>query len=597
MHDVTLLEETAAGKPGKRERPGATIVVLVIVLLVALVAGGYAAAHQVAGDKVPRGTTISGVDVGGMSRTDAIAELQEAFAARGAEPIRVEVDPSTGSAGSGARSDDVRPDEIGLDIDYEATVDAAGAGDSWSPERQWDYFTGGDDIEAVVDVDETLLSERLAELSEGLGVPPKNGRIGFEDGRVSVVDPVPGEAVDTDAAAEAITAAFLGEDDTVELTVTQAAPDIDESDVQEALDGFANPALASPVTLVFGKSEVRLQPNQYSAALSMVPEDGELVPRIDERRITRLVEGATSSGEPVDATVALVDGKPKVVPAKPGVEFEPADVVAVFTDLLSAPEGERTGEVEATVREADFTTKEARALGIKQKVSEFTTYHPHADYRNINIGRAAELIDGTLLKPGETFSLNDTVGERTAENGFTIGYVISNGVLVQDYGGGVSQMATTTFNAMFFAGLEDVEHKPHSFYIDRYPEGREATVAWPTVDLRFRNDTDYGVLIHATVTPSTYSTQGVVTVQMFSTKVWDIESITGERYNYRAPATRHLSTPDCEAFTGYSGFDVDVTRVFRRHGEEEIDHTEKFHTAYTAADSVVCGPPPGQAQD
>ena len=155
-------------------------------------------------------------------------------------------------------------------------------------------------------------------------------------------------------------------------------------------------------------------------------------------------------------------------------------------------------------------------------------------------------------------------------------------------------MATTTFNAMFFAGLEDIEHKPHSFYIDRYPEGREATVAWPSVDLRFRNDTDYGVLIHATVTPGDYSNQGVVNVQMFSTKVWDIESKTGPRYNYRAPATRHLTTPDCEPFTGYSGFDVDVTRIFRKHGEDTIDHTEKFHTAYTAADSVVCGPPPKQ---
>ncbi len=188
---MTLLEETAPGKPGKRDRLGATVVVLVIVLLVVLVAGGYAAAHQVAGDKVPLGTTVSGVDIGGKSRADAIAELQEAFAARGAEPIRVEVE--------GGRSDDVRPDEIGLAIDYAATVDAAGAGDSWSPERQWEYFTGGDDdLVAIVDVDETLLSDRLAELSEGLGVPPKNGRIVFKDGRVSVVDPVPGEAVDTD---------------------------------------------------------------------------------------------------------------------------------------------------------------------------------------------------------------------------------------------------------------------------------------------------------------------------------------------------------------------------------------------------------------
>ena len=69
-------------------------------------------------------------------------------------------------------------------------------------------------------------------------------------------------------------------------------------------------------------------------------------------------------------------------------------------------------------------------------------------------------------------------------------------------------MATTTFNAMFFAGLEDVEHKPHSFYIDRYPVGREATVAWGAVDLRFRNDTPYGVLIDARVTPSTPSAPG-----------------------------------------------------------------------------------------
>jgi vancomycin resistance protein YoaR len=596
MHDVTMWDAPAADQP-KRERPGGLIVVLVILLLVLLVGGGYAAAHQVASDKAPLGTTVSGVDIGGLTRTEAIAKLEEEFGARAEEAIHVEVDASTGSGtegtGSGTeRSDDVRPGEIGLAIDYAATVDAAGAEDSWRPARQWDYFTGGDDVDAVVDVDETLLDDRLAALSEGLGVPPKDGRVVFSKDGVDVVEPVSGEAVDTDAARDALTEAFLGGEDTVELTVTDAEPDIDDDDLQEALDGFANPALASAVTLVFGDSKVRLQPRQYAGALSMVPQDGELVPRIDKRRVTRLVKDATTHGEPVDASIKLVNGKPKVVPAKPGVEFEPDDVVAVFTELLAAPEGDREGEVEATVRDADFTTAEARALGIKRKVSEFTTYYPYAEYRNINIGRAAELIDGTILKPGETFSLNDTVGERTKENGFTIGYTIQGGILKLDYGGGVSQMATTTFNAMFFAGLEDVEHKPHSFYIDRYPEGREATVAWPDLDLQFRNDTDYGVLIHATVTPSDGVNQGVVTVQMFSTKVWDIESQTSERYNYRPPATRHLTTPDCEANTGWSGFDVDVTRIFRRHGEDEVDHTEKFHTEYTAADTVVCGPPP-----
>ena len=150
---------------------------------------------------------------------------------------------------------------------------------------------------------------------------------------------------------------------------------------------------------------------------------------------------------------------------------------------------------------ADFRTADARKLRIREQVSAFTTYFPHAAYRNTNIGRAAELVDGTILEPGETFSLNDTVGERTRANGFTKGFVIEDGVYKEDLGGGVSQMATTTFNAMFFAGLKDIEHKTHSFYIDRYPVGREATVAWGSVDLRFQNDTPYGVLITAAVTP------------------------------------------------------------------------------------------------
>ena len=123
-------------------------------------------------------------------------------------------------------------------------------------------------------------------------------------------------------------------------------------------------------------------------------------------------------------------------------------------------------------------------------MSTFTTYYPHADYRNTNIGRAGRADRRHRARARARCSRSTTSSASVpAANGFTEGYVISDGILVSDLGGGVSQMATTTFNAAFFAGLEDVEHKPHSFYIDRYPMGREATVAWGSVDLRFRNDT------------------------------------------------------------------------------------------------------------
>jgi len=324
----------------------------------------------------------------------------------------------------------------------------------------------------------------------------------------------------------------------------------------------------------------------------LVPRDGALVARVDRKALAGLVDEAISgNGDPVDASVALVDGRPTVIPAKPGVSYRRADVAATFLDLIQKPEGKRRAKVESKVAEPDFTTKDARALKIREKVSTFTTYYPYAEYRNVNIGRAAQLVNGTVLKPGDTFSLNGVVGERTRKNGFTEGFIISNGIFKQDLGGGVSQMATTTFNAMFFAGLKDIQHKPHSFYIDRYPVGREATVAWPSVDLKFENDTPYGVLVEAKVTPANASSQGVVTVSMWSTKYWDIATKTGDRYNFTEPATRTLRTEECYPNTGYGGFDIDVWRYFRKAGSSDLVRTEKFHTTYTPSDTVICKPP------
>ncbi|WP_243059291.1 VanW family protein [Nocardioides sp. SR21] len=566
------------------DKAGAKVIFLMLAGLALLCLAGYFAAYAGAGDKTPRGTTISGVDVGGRSADDAEAALVAGLADRVDRPVAVAVEGSTG---------EVAPGAAGLSVDYAASIDEAGAEKSWSPGRLWSYWTGGDDLDAVVVVDDTAMEAALADLSDEVGTPPVDGAVTFADGEIETTDPVAGEAVDPEAARAAITEAYLAEDaETVELELSPAAPEIDDADVQKALDEFANPAMSGPVTLVFGDSPVQLFPDDYSGVLAMEPEGGELAPSLDEDKLAKLVsKGVSEDGAPVDATVALVDGKPKVIPAKPGVTYDPADVSAAFLELVTKPSGEREMEVKATVAEPDFTTQDARDLKIKEQVSTFTTYYPYAEYRNINIGRAAEIIDGTVLKPGDTFSLNDVVGERTRENGFTEGFIISNGIFKEDLGGGVSQMATTTFNAMFFAGLKDIEHKPHSFYIDRYPVGREATVAWGSVDLRFENDTPYGVLIHATVDPSTPSSQGVVTVSMYSTKYWDISTTTSDRYNFRAPATRTLDTPDCYPNTGYSGFDVDVTRTFRKPGSDEVVKTEEFHTAYTPSDTVICKPP------
>ncbi|TGN64153.1 hypothetical protein EXE59_09465 [Nocardioides eburneiflavus] len=574
--------QTSAAQP--REKAGAKVVLWLLLALGVLFGGLYVAAHYVAGDKVPRNTTVSGVRIGGHPQSEAAERLRAGLADRVARDIATTI---------GGQQVAIDPARAGLSVDHDASVAEAGGERSWDPVRLWNYFTGGDTFEAEVEVDETTYNAFLAGLDEQYGATARDGAIRFDGAKIRTRQARTGQALDPSDTLDALEGAFLEESpDPVALEMVKVEPAIDAADVQEALDEFASPAVAAPVTLAFEGSQVKLFPADYTAAITLAPTDGELVATLDAAKLTEVVGGKVTQGAPVDASVALVDGTPQVVPAKPGVTFDAAELESGFLGAVAAPQGERTLALSAQVAKPAFTTKDARALQVRERVSTFTTYFPYAEYRNVNIGRAAEIIDGTLLKPGETFSLNDTVGERTEANGFTKGYVINDGILVQDLGGGVSQMATTLFNAMFFAGLEDVEHKPHSFYIDRYPVGREATVAWGAVDLRFTNDTPYGVLIDTSFTSSTPSSSGAVTVTMYSTKYWDITTSTGERYNITKPRTRRIDDLTCHPNEGYGGFDIDVVRYFRPVGENtETREDEVFSTTYTPSDTVICTNP------
>jgi vancomycin resistance protein YoaR len=573
--------------PFKDKMTDRRVVTLLVVGLAVLFGGLYVAAVAFTGDKLPRGTTVSGVDIGGLTPAAAQTALEEELSPLAEEPIIVAAD------GKRAR---IRPSQAGLAVDYEESVDQAGGERSLSPGRMWDYLTGGDDLDAVVTVDEPKLDAAVEKFAKTIDKRAVEGRVTFDDGTAKPHLPQVGKELDREEAADAVVDAFLADNSegVVPLEVAEVEPEVTEKDVRAAMDEFANPAVSAPVILVLDNEDVVVRPDAYAGALSMKAEDGELVPQVDQKKLKKAIESAMRSGSlsPKPATVRLVGGRPKVVPGKNGVTFDPEKVADKFLTLVVQPDGKRTHEVETVVDEPDFTTEDARNLQVEEVVSSFTTEFPHADYRNVNLGRAAELVSGTVLKPGETFSLNDTVGERTAENGFTKGYMISDGVYKEDFGGGVSQVATTLFNGAFFAGLEDVEHKPHSFYIDRYPIGREATVVWGALDLKFKNDTPYGVLIESWVNPSTPSSSGTMNVRFWSTKYWDISAGVSDRYDITKEETRYIQGPNCVPHEGYGGFDIDVFRYFRKVGSDELVRKETMHTTYTPSDTVVCGKPP-----
>jgi vancomycin resistance protein YoaR len=575
-------EDTDTADPSDdRRRDRRLLRWLVLVLL--LVAGAlYVAGYAVASDRLPRGTEVAGVDVGGRKADAAERALARGLDDRLLDPVELDVEGEQVA---------IDPVDAGLDVDIPASIAQVPVGRSWNPADMWETLVGGGEYEPVVVTVDDLLEERLEELADDVDEPPVEGGVEFTPSGAKPQYPETGASLDVDQAAAAVVAAYPTDGTPVRLTLDPAPPEISARDVSRAMKRFANPAMSAPVTYRVGGEPVVLRPSRYARALSMRAEEGRLVPAVHGgrlREVFRPAMGTLTTDGPQDASVRIVDGQPQVIPARNGVTIDWDRVERSFLRLVAAEQGDRVLDLPTEVAEPAVTTEEVRQLGIREEVSEFTTYYPHAEYRNINIGRAAALINGTVLEPGSTFSLNETVGQRTAENGFAKGFVISNGVFAEDYGGGVSQVATTTFNAAFFAGLEDVEHKPHSFYIDRYPVGREATVAWPTVDLRFTNDTGHGVLIETVHTPSTVSTQGALTVRMWSTKVWDIESLTSERYAYTAPDTRHMSGDECIPNEGYSGFQVDVTRVFRRAGQSAVVRREVMHTTYTPSDTVVC---------
>ena len=197
---------------------------------------------------------------------------------------------------------------------------------------------------------------------------------------------------------------------------------------------------------------------------------------------------------------------------------EPDSPTRILTALQA---GTGSVEVALTVAVPAFTTEQAQALGIVQEVGqpdEFgpTTHHAAGEARVTNIHRIADIVRGYVIKPGETFSVNDYVGERTVEKGFVDAPVIYNGNFERDVGGGVSQFATTAFNAALYAGLEFGEYQSHSIQISRYPKGHEATISFPHPDLQIKNPTPYGVLVWPTYTDSS------ITVHLYSTHNVDV---------------------------------------------------------------------------
>lgn len=579
--DLTPADE----EPRRRRRwPAYTLLGAAAVLGAAYV-GGY----FLTGIRMPDETTISGVDVSGQSPEEARATLVSELTPRTEQPIMLTFEDT---------DFEIKPADAGLSFDPDASVDEAGGARSWDPRDMVALVVGDNPHDAVVTADSSKFDSVLGTLGEAVDVEVVEAQITFPDAKPKARAPEEGRVVDRPATTEVIEAGFVADEGEGEIATTVVEPAVDQAGLDEAMDGLAATAVSGPVKLEVGDDTIDLPVTAFAPALVVRVEDGALTPFIDPEKLAEpLTDSTTGIGsKAVDATVKIENDKPVVVPGKSGVGLQPEEMSTKLLPAVQATGDDRLVSIEAKKVDPAFTTDDAKALKITEKVSEFETVFPYAEYRNVNQGRAAEILDGTIVKPGETFSFNDTVGERTEANGFTTGTVINGGVFREELGGGVSQTVTTTYNAAFFAGMDDTEHHPHAFYLDRYPTGREATVYFGSLDLRFKNPTDYGVLIRSYIVPSTPGSNGVMHVEMWSTKVWDeVRAGASERRNFRTPGIQYDDSDRCVPQAPIQGFDIDIFRTFVKDGKDVKSETDT--AVYQAADRVVCGPKPSESDE
>ena len=549
------------------------------VLLGLLYVGGWYAT----GLRMPVDTTVGGVQIGGQSPATARETLERELGDRQDDPITLTHEELVF---------EYLPDDIGLSLDAEASVEEAGGQRSWHPRDIGRLLFGSDDLRPETEVDTELFETAVQGVGEAVNIEVTEALITFPEAQPEPRQPVAGRLVTEAGLLAAVREVYLVDEESAKVPTEVVEPAVDAEGLEQAMTEIAVPAVSAPVLLQVGEQQVELPVSAFAPALQVQVEEGQMVPSIDPELLAGpLTDSTTGIGErAVDATIEIVGGKPVITPGKPGVGLQPDEMATKLLPALTLQGPERVVAIEATAVEPEFTTADAEAMNITEKISEFTTTFPYAEYRNINQSRAAALLDGVLLEPGESFSFNDTVGERTRANGFTSGIVINGGVFREELGGGVSQVVTTLYNAAFFAGLRDDEHHPHAFYIDRYPVGREATVYFGSLDLRFTNDTPHGVLIKSFVNPSRPGANGSTTVQMWSTKVYDIEAGASPRRNFRTPGQRYDTSAACVPQAPIQGFDIDIYRVFKQNGQTV--KTETDTAVYQAADAVTCGPPP-----
>ena len=564
-------------KQGKTPRRKATgWIVTIGVLLGLFIVSGVAYAFDVASNqgKVPRATSVGGVDISLMERPAAVAKLTEELGSVETKPVTVR---------AGERSSQFVPKNAGLSLNFQEVVDGIPDAPMNPIARVASFFQPATEVEVKYNVDDAALAPELDRVAEELAEEPKDGALTLENGEFKVFDPIIGQKVDRVELESKVKEEWLNPQG-IELAAQEVEPAINAKAIEDMRNGEAATALGSDI-VVHGEGDVTatLDRAALSRFVSVSAKDGALRLNVDTEAAQSILAEllAPSEVKGTNATISYVGGSRQITPSVDGRVVDWEKTMEGFEDRVrSDDKAQRTFAATYKQQPAAFTTEMAEKATFDQVVGEFTTTgYSAASGENIRL--TANLVNGAIVAPGETFSLNGYTGPRGTAQGFVESGIIIDGHAGKAVGGGISQFATTLYNAAYFAGMQDVAHTPHSYYISRYPAGREATVYEGAIDLKFKNTSPYPVRI------DTQFGGGAVTVRIMGVKTVNVTSTNNGRWAETQPKPIELSGEDCFPSSGAPGFTTSDTRTITDLSGNVVSQ-ETTTTVYDPQPIVKC---------
>lgn len=539
---------------GRRGRRVLSALLASAAVIVGIVMGAWLIDSLTRGERVVGEVSLAGRSVDSLDSENLGAILDDLESSALDRPVTIRVAGESTSATVG---------DLGVRLDRpstESALTAASGGTTFGPIDWLATRFSSSEVEPRWIVDNEANEAALSGLAEAVAVSPVEPTIEATGAAVSLVPGTEGQRLDAEPIRDALL--NLVADGRTSNRI-EVAPEI----IPPRLDDDSVEALADEMTeLTKGDLEVRVgsttdlvPARHFRVAARLVDEpDVEIV--LDDATVrSRLAARFADEADPgIAARFEVVEAPPApVAPATDEVlgasttrestapstsgattttlPAEPTQEVRIVpstdgTACCAGPVGEliaaalrsddRSAELEWIPVPPAHDTEWAESLGIVELVGEFTTNHAPGQNRVHNIHTMADTVRGSVILPGEMFSLNEAAGRRTTEAGYKSDGVIYDGEFTRDVGGGVSQFSTTLFNAAFFAGLEYGEYQSHSRYISRYPYGRETTLSWPAPDLQIINPTPDGILIWPEYTDRS------ITVKLFGTQ-WAVGEQTG----------------------------------------------------------------------